>query len=131
MELLKKNILLDGSYLEFKSYKNSRLSKSLKKEIINLKKTYWNFSTQSQLAWFNKNIYINDIHNCLFLNKKLIGYTLLRNRKMLLKDNKIKYFLVDTVMISKKFRDNSFGDLLMKFNNNLIKKKKLYWIFIV
>ena len=123
MKLLKKKIFLDGSCLELKSYKNPQLSKSLKRDIINLKKTYWRFSTSSQLVWFKNNIYTQDTHSCLFLDKKLIGYTLLRNRKMFLNKSEIKYLLVDTVMISKKFRNNSFGNLLMKFNNNLIKKK--------
>ena len=123
MILLKKNILLNGSCLEIKSYKNPKLSYSIKRDIINLKKTYWKFSTSSQLNWFKKNIHPQDVHNCLFLNNKLIGYTLLRNRKMLINDNKKKYFLIDTVTISKEFRMNNFGNLLMEFNNNFIKKK--------
>ena len=62
----------------------SKTTKQLKNKEINqiceLKNTYQKFGVSENLKWFNKNIEKNDIHNLLFNNSKIIGYTLLRLR---------------------------------------------------
>ena len=74
-------------------YLNSLNLKQLKKKdilsICKLKNEQWKYGLKSNLRWFKKNIKKNDVHNLLFLNKKLIGYTLLRKRKAVIK-KKIK-----------------------------------------
>ena len=76
----------------------SVVSKKLKaKEIVNickLKNTYWKYSLKSQLKWFKEKIKKDDLHNLVYLKKKLIGYNLLRKRTFILnKKKKIIYIL--------------------------------------
>ena len=62
----------------------SKKTKQLKKKhihnICKLKNSFWNYSFKSNLSWFKKNVKSNDIHNLIYYNSKIIGYTLLRFR---------------------------------------------------
>jgi len=53
----------------------SAVSKKLKaKEIVSickLKNTYWKYSLKSQLKWFKEKIKKDDLHNLVYLKKKL------------------------------------------------------------
>jgi predicted GNAT family N-acyltransferase len=105
------------------SKKTYQLSNKEIRAICLLKDTHWKFGLSAQLEWFKKNIKSFDIHNILIINKKLVGYTLLRARKM--KINLIrKYLLFDTLIIKKNFRNKKLSKLLMNFNNQIIKKNK-------
>ena len=97
------------------------------KEICKLKNCEWKFGLISQYKWFKDNIKKNDIHNLLYLNSKLIGYTLLRKRTCIINNSskKSRYLLLDTIIIDKKFRREKLSKLLMNFNNLVIKKSKL------
>jgi hypothetical protein len=109
--------------IKLTSKKSSELFKEEIFAICFLKNTYWNFGLNSQIKWFKKNVNPNDLHNMLIINDKLVGYTLLRIKKIKL--NLIRrYFLFDTLIIKKKFRKKKMSDLLMKFNNKIIKKNK-------
>jgi len=108
---------------------NSLFSKKTKelrnieiKKILILKNSFWKFGIKSQKKWFKENVKKRDVHNFLFLNSKLIGYTLLRLRKI--KNLKNFYFLLDTMIIKKELRKKRYGKLLMKFNNDIISKNK-------
>ena len=105
------------------SHKSENLSKEIQIKILKLKKEYWKYDLKSQLDWFKNNILINDIHNCLFFKKILAGYTCLRKRKLIQNNKKIPFLLFDTLIIKKKYQKNSFGKNIMKFNNQIIKKK--------
>ena len=119
-------------------YLNSLNLKQLKKKdilsICKLKNEQWKYGLKSNLRWFKKNIKKNDIHNLLFLNKKLIGYTLLRKRKAVIKKkNKVKiinYLYFDTLIIKKNFRKKSYSKILMNINSKKIIKKKLHSFLI-
>lgn len=102
----------------------SQLSKKEIDEIIRLKNTHWNYGRNSQKIFFKKKIKNKDMHNLLYLNKKLIGYTALRysNYKNL-KNKKINYLHFDTMIINKKFQKKNYSVLLMIFNNFIIRKK--------
>ena len=50
----------------FQSIKTSRLKKDQISQIIKLKNTYWDYGKNSQIKWFNKNAYPNDLHNLVF-----------------------------------------------------------------
>ena len=112
--------------LNFKSLKTHQLKKNDIQDICKLKKTFWKFSLKNQIYWFNTNIKQNDIHNCLYINKKLIGYTVLRKGYYILKKKnfnlKKNFLLFETLIIDKKYRDLSIGRLLMNFNNMIINK---------
>jgi len=81
----------------------SVVSKKLKaKEIVNickLKNTYWKYNLKSQLKWFKEKIKKDDLHNLVYLKKKLIGYNLLRKRTFILNKKKKNYLYFDTLIV--------------------------------
>lgn len=106
------------------SKKNSTITTTEINRICKLKETHWKFGFRSQIEWFKKNIKKNDIHNLLYLNNILIGYTCLRNRKCLINNIMSDYLLFYTLIINKKYRNKKYSNILMDFNNNIIKKNK-------
>lgn len=119
--------------LKLKSIRHKNLNKNLIKDIINLKDQEWKYTFNNQKKWIKKFVKKDDIHNLLFINKKLIGYTLLRKRQLINylknKPKKKYYFYFDTLIIDKNFRgkkflNKSYSDYLMSFNSKIIKKYK-------
>jgi ribosomal protein L4 len=105
----------------------SKLTKELSaneiNEIINLKDEHWKYGGKNQKKFFKKNLKNNDIHNLLYVKKKLIGYTALRHSNYKNQKNIIiKYLHLDTIIIKKDFRKKRYSILLMFFNNFIIKK---------
>jgi hypothetical protein len=109
--------------LECKTTK--KLSKKNILDICFLKKEKWKYSINSQLDWFKKNIKKKDLHNLLFYKEKIIGYNVLKKRTVYINKIKKKYFLLDTLIINKKFKKKKLSHLLMKFNAIIIKQTKL------
>lgn len=109
----------------FRSKKTSKLTNIEKEKILNLKNRFWNKGIKSQKIWFKENIKSLDTHNLLFLNKKLIGYTCLRYRSVLIKKKLSKYLLFDTLVIDKNNRKKGLGSILMMFNNIIIENHNL------
>lgn len=107
------------------SKNTKKLTNKEKKKIFILKNEFWKKGISSQKSWFKKNIKYSDIHNLLFINKNLIGYTCLRLRTCKVKKIFFKYFLFDTLIISKKFRNTKFGSLLTSFDNKIIETKNI------
>ena len=105
------------------SKKTKKLKKAQIVNICKLKNTHWNYGFKSNLKWFKENVKSNDIHNLIYHNSKLIGYTLLRIRSFLLGKIKSKYFYFDTLIIDKKYRKKGISLPLMKLNNEVIVKK--------
>jgi hypothetical protein len=108
------------------SKKTFELKKNVIIQICKLKNSFWKFGLKSNLHWFKNKIKSNDIHNLIFVNFKLIGYTVLRVNSFFKNKNKnkIKYFYLDTLIINKKYRSNKFSSILMHFNNQIILKNK-------
>ena len=106
------------------SKKTFQLKKNEIIQICKLKNSFWKFGLRSNLDWFRNNIKRNDIHNLIFTNFKLIGYTVLRVNSLLKNKNKIKYFYFDTLIIDKKYRSNNLSSILMHFNNQIILNNK-------
>ena len=113
------------------SLKTSKLNKNKIIQISNLKDSQWRFGINSQIEWFKKNIKKNDIHNLLYLKSKLIGYTLLRRRSFN-NNNKLKkrYLLFDSLVIHKDYRNKKLSNLLMIFNNTIIRETRLFSFLI-
>ena len=80
--------------LKLESVGTKKLSTKTIKEICVLRNTHWKFGLKSQLKYFKNNIKLNDIHNCFYIKGNLVGYTLLRKKKL--------------------------SSLMMLFNNNVI-----------
>ena len=106
------------------SKKTFQLKKEEIMQICKLKNSFWKFGLKSNLDWFRNNIKRNDIHNLIFTNFKLIGYTVLRVNSLLKIKNKIKYFYLDTLIIDKKYRFINLSSILMTFNNQIILNNK-------
>ena len=106
------------------SKKSFQLSKKEIKNICLLKNNQWKFGIKSQLNWYKKNIKKKDIHNMMFINSKLIGYTLLRRRRCLVNKVLKKYLLFDTLVLHKKYRNKKLSNLIMYFDNEIIKQNK-------
>ena len=105
------------------SKKTSQLSTKEIKSVCLLKDTHWKYGLNSQLTWFKKNVKSLDIHNMLLINKKLVGYTLLRIRKIK-SDITRNYFLFDTLIIKKELRKTKLSNSLMSLNKDIILKNK-------
>lgn len=106
-----------------KSILSSKLTNYEIKQICALKDKEWKFGIKSQLKWFKKNIKKYDLHNLFYIKSKLVGYTLLRKRICKIENLKKKthYLFFDTLVIDKRYRDMKLSDLLMSFNNTIIK----------
>ena len=106
-----------------KSIVSSKLTNNEIKQICLLKDKQWKFGIKSQLKYFKNNIKKFDLHNLFYIKSKLAGYTLLRKRTCKIENFKknIHYLLFDTLVIDKKYRGMKLSDLLMSFNNTIIK----------
>ncbi len=108
-----------------KSIFTKNLGKNFLDKIISLKSQKWKFDKKSQLAFFKKNYSGSDIHNLLFLNRKLIGYTALKKSYFMntqLKKSKIKNncLVFDAFIIDKSLQKNNLSEILMCFNKSII-----------
>ena len=127
LKLKKSNLILKVKQL--KKLKSNLLSK-----IFQLKKTHYKFSFSSQKIWFNKNIQATDKHLILFYKKEVIGYNVLRSKKInfiyLKTRASTNAYIFDTIIIKNKFRNLGLSKIIMNKSNNIIKKKK-YISFLV
>lgn len=107
-----------------KSIVSSKLTNNEIKQICLLKDKQWKSGLKSQLKWFKNNIKKIDLHSLFYIKSKLAGYTLLRKRTCKIENLKknTHYLLFDTLVIDKKFRGMKLSDLLMTFNNTVIKQ---------
>ena len=101
------------------SLKTNEIKKKQINDILLLKDQHWKFGIKSQLNNFKNNFHKSDVNNCLFLKDELIGYTALKLRSF--SNNNNKYFLFDTLIIKKKYRNKNYSSILMDFNNFIIK----------
>ncbi len=115
-----------------KSIISDKLTNNEIKQICLLKDKQWRYGANSQVKWFKNNIKKFDIHNLFYIKSKLVGYTLLRKRTFKIDNLKknIMYLLLDTLIIDKKFRGMKFSDLLMSFNNTIIKQSGFFSFLI-
>lgn len=96
-------------------------------DICLLKDKEWKYGVKSQKKWFKSNVKPYDIHNLFYIQKKLVGYTLLRKRTFQNKKNSnASYLLLDTLIIDNKYRGLKLSDFIMLYNNLTIKQSKLF-----
>lgn len=123
---------LEQNKILLRSVVSKKLKKKEIEDICHLKDMEWKFGLRSQIKWYTQNIKKSDIHNLLYIQKKLIGYTLLRKRSYKAGNQNFekKYLLFDTLIIDKLYRKKKYSNLLMKFNNKVIKKKGFFSFLI-
>ena len=99
--------------LKVKFQKNKKINKIYLNKIISLKIKEWKFNYKSQANWLKENILPNDLHVTLEYKKKIIGYTMLRDRYLYInKKSKKKFYLFDTHIVTKSFRGKQIDGLL-------------------
>lgn len=105
--------------------KINKISLKEKNEIINLKNQEWKYTYKKQNNWIKKNIKKNDINIFLKINKKIVGYNLLRLRKFQINQSKTAkyYFYFDTLIIDKEFRNKNLSNIIMKKSIEIISRK--------
>ena len=89
-----------------------------------MKDQFWNFGLKEQKLWFKKNISKKDIHIFFQIKEKLIAYNCLR-LKML---NNYKFYLLDTLIVDDKLKNNGYGGFLLDVNKmiSLTRKKPIF-----
>ncbi len=116
------------------NFKTKDLNNILIKQILNLKKSHYKFSLKSQKIWFKKNVHDNDIHLILTVNKKVIGYNLLRKKRCKIKFKKNEVLstilLFDTLLINNRFRNKGLSKKIMIKSNHIINQKKKLSILV-
>ena len=129
---LKDKVIEVNNNFFIKSINTNKLENKEIREICLLKNQHWKFGIKKQLEWFKINIKKHDTHNMFYIKSKLVGYTLLREKicKVNKTNKEIKYLLFDTLIINKKHQDKKLSNLLMNFNNLIIKQKKLFSFLI-
>ena len=115
---------LDSKYILHRN-----IDKKLLKKIIILKNQEWRYSFASHIKWLKKNLKPYDVHIVIFIKNKLVGYTMLRKRKLIINKKKKNFFYFDTYIVDKKSRkliiDNQKISVhLMKLAKKYILKKK-------
>ena len=120
---MKNKYNLENNNFFLKSVISNKLTNNEIKQICLLKDKQWKSGLKSQLKWFKNNIKKFDLHNLFYIKSKLVGYTLLRKRTCKIENFKknIQYLLFDTLVIDKEYRCMKLSDLLMSFNNTIIK----------
>ncbi len=108
--------------IKLETIKSKYLTLKIINKICILKDSHWKFGMLSQKKWFKRNTKNSDMHNLLFYKEILIGYTSLKKRYFY--ENKIKnnYLLFDTLVINQKYRNFKMANILMDYNNFIIKK---------
>jgi hypothetical protein len=116
--------------LSIKIQKHNQIKKNYLDKIISLKEEEWSYSKNSQNKWIKNNLYNTDIHVTLEYKKKVIGYTMLRDRLMFSSNKSLKkIYFFDTHIIDKKFRGKPINNIhpskiLMDNISNFLKRKK-------
>lgn len=111
--------------LIFESLKKKEINKKYIESLCELKNSFWKFGLQSNKKWFLENVKTDDLNLFLKKNKDLIGYTLLRKRTFKQNEKKKYFFYLDTLITSKKIRNRGYGQLLLAYNNFIIKQNRL------
>lgn len=116
--------IMENNKYSLKSIISDKLINKEIKEICLLKDRHWKFGIKSQLMWFKNNVKKYDLHNLFHIKSKLVGYTLLRKRTFEIKslNKKTQYLLFDALVIDKNYRGMKLSNLLMNFNNTIIKQ---------
>ena len=121
--------------LKLKVLHRNKLESNLCSKIFQLKKTHYKFSLLRQKIWFNNNIQSQDKHLVLLNKKDVIGYNVLKFRKINFKYFRKKLpgkaYIFDTLIIDNKFRNLGLSKLIMNKSNNIIKKKNIFPFWFV
>ena len=114
--------------LKLISKRNKKLIISEINSICALKDEEWQYGLYSQKKFFKQTSKKDDLCNFLYLNDNLIGFTILRKRLYKKNNTKGNFLLLDSMVLKKKYRKKNFKNLLMNFNNEIIKHEYKFGI---
>jgi hypothetical protein len=112
-------VILNSKYVIHRN-----IDEKLLKKIIILKNQQWKYSHTSHKKWIKNNLKSSDVHIVLFIKKKLVGYTMLRKRKLIIKKDKKNFLYFDTHIVDNKFRKLIINN--QKISNHLMTLAKKY-----
>lgn len=110
--------------------KTKNLKKKQKLSICKLKNLTWPWTVRKQLEWLKKTAKKTDVHNLMFINNRLAGYTLLRKRIAYKKNKSFIYYYFDSFVLHNDFRNKGLGKVFILFNNQILKKLKKHSFLI-
>jgi hypothetical protein len=104
--------------MKFKFYKHSKINQQELEKIADLKKRYWNYTSEEHLNWIERNIKADDIHVLMFEKENLVAYLNLINTEVVI-NNVVQPFIgIGNVCSSEKGK--GYGRrLLIEVNNFL------------
>lgn len=110
--------------MQFKFCTHSQLDKQELEKIVDLKKKYWNYTSEEHLYWINLNVKGNDIHILMFEKEELKAYLNLINIEVRI--NHITYFFIGIGNVCSREKGKGYGTILFKeLNNYLIQENKI------
>ena len=117
---------------KIKVIKNKNLKTNDLDKIVKLKNSKWKYNLKNHKIWIKKNLKPQDVHFLLIKKNVLVGYNLLRNRKLEIETNSLKvskkltFYYFDTFIIDKESRKKGLAKLFIKnINKYILKQKKL------
>jgi len=114
--------------LKLISKRKKELTNSEVNLICALKDSEWKYGLSSQKKFFEKFQKKNDLCNFLYFKNDLVGFTVLRKRLYRYNNIRGDFLLLDSMILKKKYRKNNFKELLMNFNNQIIKLENKFGI---
>ena len=107
--------------------KNKEISQLLIDKICKFKMKFWKYNLNSQLKFFYENHNNDDLHFILIDKNKILAYNVLKKRiftKLEKSKNIVKkyFFLFDSFLVDKNFRNQNIGSNHLKENKIYLKK---------
>ena len=107
--------------------KNKEIGKLLIDKICKFKMKFWKYNLNSQLNFFHDNHNNDDLHFILINNKRILAYNVLKKRiftKIYKSKKNVKkyFFLFDSFLVAKNYRNQNLGSKHLKENKIYLKK---------
>lgn len=98
--------------MQFKFCKHSQVDQQELAKIVNLKKRYWNYSSEEHLNWIKYNIKAEDIHVLMYEKEELLAYLNLIYTEVVINDAVQPFIGIGNVCSREKGK--GYGSLLIK-----------------
>ena len=111
--------------MEVRCLLHEDLNNTILNDILEIKSIFGKYSYESQLAWLDENIKINDLHFLVYDSDCLIGYAnLIKEQIKINGEEDIKIHGLGNVCVSK--QGKGYGNILMKFVNQFYVDNSLF-----
>lgn len=100
------------------------------RSIIAIKQQHWDYSIDSQIKWFRKNIFDNDFHIIIKQGERIIAYLNLVNVNVFIDEKEYLALGVGNVCVDKEYKGLGWGLILIRIVNSLIKRQKRFGLLL-